>query len=96
MQPILTIALCCSVRDGDDLCGAQQNTLEQPCWSHVPVAPVRCAGIWARAPLRLRGSGTFDGAGEDDEREPAGPRTRTGGGMPSLLVGGERTLTTNP
>ena len=48
-----------------EVCGAQQNTLEQPCWSHVPVAPVRCAGIWARAPLRLRGSGTLDGAGED-------------------------------
>jgi hypothetical protein len=97
MQPILTIALCCSVRDGDDLCGAQQNTLEQPCWSHVPVAPVRCAGIWARAPLRLRGSGTFDGAGEDSpqrcvcaQREPVRSRAPHAHGQGHALTFGGR------
>ena len=69
MRGFLTIALCCSVRGRDDLGGAQSHTLEKLCWIHVHVAPVRCAGIWSRAPLRLRGSGSFDGAGEDEERD---------------------------
>lgn len=46
--------LCCSVRGGDNLGGAQQHTLEQPCGNPVPLAPARCGRGARRRPAEVR------------------------------------------